>query len=56
MTSTAVTVWGVAAAHGSTRDAARGAFTWREYPDGRIPQEDWLQIITVVTMAEGDKP
>lgn len=40
-------VWGTAARHGSTSDAARGALTWRNYPTRDFPREDWLQVISV---------
>ena len=37
-------VWGLASGRGSTKGAARGAFTCREY-EGEIPRQDWLEII-----------
>jgi hypothetical protein len=43
-----VRVWGLAAGRGSTREAARGAFTWREYAsESDIPRPDWLVIINI---------
>lgn len=42
-----VTVWGLAAGVRSTAEAARGAFTSRDYPEDAIPFADWLQIVTV---------
>ncbi len=44
----ACTVWGIAARRGSTADAARGAFTAHEYPDGKFDRRDWLHVISVV--------
>lgn len=42
------TVWGIAAGIRSTKDAARGAFTWRKYPsEQEIPQTDWLEIVKI---------
>lgn len=41
-------VWGLATGRGSTKGAARGAFTWREYPSGTtIPVGDWMNILRV---------
>lgn len=43
-----VRVWGLAAGRGTTSDAARGAFTWREYASEKeIPRTDWQQIISI---------
>jgi hypothetical protein len=43
-----VIVWGVAAGSGTTKDAARGAFTWREYAsEAGVPQRDWLEILKI---------
>ena len=43
-----VTVWGLAAGCGTTKDAARGAFTWREYASrASIPDGDWLEILAI---------
>jgi len=42
-----VTVWGLAAGRGSTKDAARGALTCRDYPEDNIPQADWLKILYI---------
>lgn len=38
-------VWGIAAGRGSTKEAAPGAFTVREY-SGDIPERDWRVIIS----------
>jgi hypothetical protein len=47
-TKTKVTVWGLAAGRGTTSEAARGAFTWREYAsEADIPKRDWLEIVTI---------
>ena len=43
-----IRVWGLAAGRGSTGNAARGAFTWREYAsESDIPRRDWLDIIKI---------
>jgi hypothetical protein len=43
-----VIVWGLAAGRGTTKGAARGAFTWREYASREaIPRADWLEIIVI---------
>lgn len=45
-----VTVWGLAAGRGSTREAARGAFTLRAYPSLQAAQDaqgDWLEIAVI---------
>jgi len=43
-----ICVWGLAAGRGTTSDAARGAFTCREYPsEADIPKRDWLEIIKI---------
>jgi len=45
-----VRVWGTAAGKGSTKEAARGAFTWREYPTrdaARAAAGDWLAIAAI---------
>jgi hypothetical protein len=43
-----VIVWGLAAGRGTTKDAARGAFTWREYASREvIPTADWLEILAI---------
>jgi len=39
-------VWGLAAGRGTTKEAARGAFTTREY-EGEVPAADWLDIIGI---------
>jgi hypothetical protein len=41
-------VWGLAKGRGSTEEAARGAFTVREYPvNESIPKSDWMNIISI---------
>jgi len=43
-----VRIWGLAAGRRSTKDAAPGAFTWREYPTPQAAREaepDWRVII-----------
>jgi len=50
-----VTIWGLAAGVRSTEGAARGAFTWRDYPsenDAKEAEKDWLKVI----IRECDKP
>jgi len=42
-----VEVWWLAAGCNSTKEAARGALTWRHYEPGSVPKEDWLQIISI---------
>jgi hypothetical protein len=48
-----VEVWGLAAGHGSTSGAARGAFTHHTYisiqaaKDAVIKGKDWLQILSI---------
>ena len=42
-----VEVWGLAAGCNSTKEAARGAFTWRHYELGSVRKEDWLQILSI---------
>jgi hypothetical protein len=43
-----VIVWGLASGRGATKEAARGAFTWREYASREsIPDGDWLQILAI---------
>lgn len=45
-----VRVWGIASGRRTTKDAAPGAFTWREYPSMAAAKEaerDWRRIITV---------
>ena len=32
---------------GSTKDAAAGAFTWKEYDKPDIPKRDWRAIIAI---------
>jgi|APFre7841882654_1041346.scaffolds.fasta_scaffold08822_11 hypothetical protein len=44
---TMIEVWGIASGRGSTKDAARGAFTWRRYNTKNFPRQDWLIILTV---------
>lgn len=41
-----VEVWGLAAGHNSTKEAARGSFTWRRYEPENVPKEDWLLIMS----------
>ena len=44
-----IVIWGLAAGRKSTRGAAPGAFTCREYPTPQSAREataDWLHIIT----------
>ena len=48
-------IWGLAAGRGTTKEAAPGAFTWREYKTGDIPHTDWLEIISI-EKAEGGNP
>ena len=40
-------VWGIAEGIGSTKDAAAGAFTWKEYDKPDIPKRDWRAIIAI---------
>ncbi len=45
-----IRVWGLAAGHGTTAEAARGAFTWKEYADmqtakAAVSVGDWLHIL-----------
>jgi hypothetical protein len=44
-------IWGLAAGHGSTKEAARGAFTQRHYPSREAYEKahlaDWLSIVSV---------
>ena len=45
-----ITIWGLAAGRGSTREAARGAFTVRDYPSLQAAQDaqgDWLEIAVI---------
>jgi hypothetical protein len=43
-----IIVWGVAAGSGTTKHAARGALTWREYASvAAIPHRDWLEILKI---------
>jgi len=42
-----VRVWGLAAGWGTTADAARGAFTWREYDTVSFPLRDWLKVLKI---------
>ncbi len=45
-----VTVWGLAAGRGSTRKAAWGAFTLRDYSSLQAAQDaqgDWLEIAVI---------
>jgi hypothetical protein len=43
-----VIVWGIAAGRGTTKAAARGALTWREYASREvIPDGDWLEILAI---------
>lgn len=42
-----IIVWGLAACIGSTKDAARGAFTWREYKTEDFPRRDWLEVLKI---------
>ncbi|MCX5831368.1 MAG: hypothetical protein NT140_05705 [Deltaproteobacteria bacterium] len=41
-----IEVWGLAAGRNSTKEAARGAFTWRRYEPGNVRKEDWLLIMS----------
>ena len=41
-----IEVWGLAAGRNSTKEAARGAFTWRRYEPGNVRNEDWLLIMS----------
>lgn len=47
-------VWGIAAGHGSTKEAARGAFTQRDYPSREAYEKarlsDWLSILSVTKL------
>jgi hypothetical protein len=46
----AVEVWGIAAGRGTTKEAARGAFTFREYKDIEECEKvkgDWLEIVCI---------
>ena len=48
--TTPVTVWGLAAGRGSTREATRGAVTLRDYPSLQAAQNaqgDWLEIAVI---------
>lgn len=51
-----VHVWGIAAGTGSTKGAARGAFTWRDYPTlaefREAENKDWLRILQFGTVKE----
>ncbi len=49
-----VEVWGLAAGIGSTKEAARGAFTWRAYK-GEVPRQDWFKIIKIIEKTEKEK-
>ena len=41
-------VWGAASGKCGTSDAARGAFTWREYPIGTpLQRDDWIAILKI---------
>jgi hypothetical protein len=43
-----VIVWGIAASRGTTKAAARGALTWREYASREaISAADWLEILAI---------
>lgn len=47
-----VTVWGLAAGHGTTKAAARGAFTFRDYPSRAEATRawvdgDWLEVMEI---------
>ena len=45
-----VEVWGTSAGRGSTKEAAYGALTWREYAsleEFEKARNDWLHIIAV---------
>jgi hypothetical protein len=42
-----VEVWGIAKGCNSTKEAARGALTWRHYEPDNVRKEDWLQIISI---------
>ena len=39
-------VWGIAAGRGTTKEAAPGAFTVREYRT-EVPKNDWREIISI---------
>ena len=50
-----VEVWGLAVGWRSTKGAARGAFTVREYPDAKTAKEaerDWLKILVMSDEAD----
>ncbi len=40
-------VWGTAEGIGSTKEAAPGAFTWKEYDSPNYPKKDWRYIISI---------
>jgi hypothetical protein len=42
-----IQVWGLAKGRGTTQGAARGAFTTREYTDGKEHREDWIDILVI---------
>jgi hypothetical protein len=46
-------VWGLASGIGATKDAAHGAFTWREYEKAEdIQNKDWLRIVNMELVKE----
>jgi hypothetical protein len=50
---TIIEVWGISSRHGATRDAARGALTWKRYDSLEAMKQsmanmDWLNIIAVI--------
>lgn len=47
MKCTEFEVWGLAAGRKSTKDAARGAFTWQRYKTPNFDKKDWLMIVSV---------
>ena len=51
-----VEVWGIASGCGSTKEAARGAFTWRRYDTKNIPRQDWLVILTIKNLQHSINP
>uniref|UniRef100_A0A6M3J182 Uncharacterized protein n=1 Tax=viral metagenome TaxID=1070528 RepID=A0A6M3J182_9ZZZZ len=42
-----IRAWGIAAGRRSTKNAAAGAFTWREYEEDNFPKDDWITILLV---------
>ncbi len=49
-----IRVWGLASGFGATKDAARGAFAWREYQsEAYIQRKDWQDIMFIEKIKEG---